>query len=97
MTVDAHHHVRDLTVRNQDWIRWDEPRPPRRNFTVEDLQPRARAAGVDRTVLVQTVTVPEETPELPALADAHDLIAGVAGWVDLTRPGIAAEPADRPR
>ncbi|MGW4821337.1 amidohydrolase family protein [Streptomyces sp. NPDC004227] len=93
MTVDAHHHVWDLTVRDQDWITGDELRPLRRNFTVEDLQPQARAAGVDRTVLVQTVTVPEETPELLALADAHDLIAGVVGWVDLTRPDIAAELA----
>ncbi|MFE7209535.1 amidohydrolase family protein [Streptomyces sp. NPDC001698] len=93
MTVDAHHHVWDLTVRDQDWIRGDELRPLRRNFTVEDLQPQARAAEVDRTVLVQTVTVPEETPELLALADAHDLIAGVVGWVDLTRPDIAAELA----
>ncbi|MGW3508850.1 amidohydrolase family protein [Streptomyces sp. NPDC000994] len=93
MTVDAHHHVWDLTVRDQDWIAGDELRPLRRNFTVEDLQPQARAAGVDRTVLVQTVTVPEETPELLALADAHDLIAGVVGWVDLTRSDIAAELA----
>ncbi|MFF4826818.1 amidohydrolase family protein [Streptomyces sp. NPDC001312] len=93
MTVDAHHHVWDLTVRDQDWITGDELRPLRRNFTVEDLQPQARAAGVDRTVLVQTVTVPEETPELLALADAHDLIAGVVGWVDLIRPDIAAELA----
>ncbi|MFB6957727.1 amidohydrolase family protein [Streptomyces sp. NPDC056309] len=93
MTVDAHHHVWDLTVRDQDWITGDELRPLRRNFTVEDLQPQARAAGVDRTVLVQTVTVPEETPELLAMADAHDLIAGVVGWVDLTRPDIAAELA----
>ncbi|MFF4793133.1 amidohydrolase family protein [Streptomyces sp. NPDC001276] len=93
MTVDAHHHVWDLTVRDQDWITGDELRALRRNFTVEDLQPQARAAGVDRTVLVQTVTVPEETPELLALADAHDLIAGVVGWVDLTRPDIAAELA----
>ncbi|MEU6008892.1 amidohydrolase family protein [Streptomyces sp. NPDC047453] len=93
MTVDAHHHVWDLTVRDQDWITGEELRPLRRDFTVEDLQPQARAAGVDRTVLVQTVTVPEETPELLALADAHDLIAGVVGWVDLTRPDIAAELA----
>ncbi|MFF4905325.1 amidohydrolase family protein [Streptomyces sp. NPDC001260] len=91
MTVDAHHHVWDLSVRDQDWI----PRhsPIRRNFTVAGLQPEARAAGVDRTVLVQTVTVAEETPEFLALADAHDLVAGVVGWTDLTRPDIADELA----
>ncbi|MEU3984197.1 amidohydrolase family protein [Streptomyces sp. NPDC026672] len=93
MTVDAHHHVWDLSVRDQDWITGPELRPLRRNFTVADLEPEARAAGVDRTVLVQTVTVAEETPEFLALADTHDLIAGVVGWVDLTRPDVADELA----
>jgi L-fuconolactonase len=91
MTVDAHHHVWDLSVRDQDWI--PEHSPLRRTFTVADLAPEARAAGVDRTVLVQTVTVPEETPEFLALAAGHDLIAGVVGWADLTRPDIADELA----
>ena len=86
MTVDAHHHVWDLFVRDQDWI--PERSPLRRNFTLDDLTPQAQAAGVDRTVLVQTITVPEETPEFLALAAAHDLIAGVVGWTDLTRPDI---------
>ncbi|MFJ4934807.1 amidohydrolase family protein [Streptomyces pseudovenezuelae] len=89
--VDAHHHVWDLSVRDQDWIASDSPL--RRNFTLADLAPEAAAAGVDRTVLVQTVTVPEETPELLALAAGHELIAGVVGWTDLTRPDIADELA----
>jgi L-fuconolactonase len=91
MTVDAHHHVWDLSVRDQDWIA--EGSPLRRDFAVEDLLPEARAAGVDRTVLVQTVTVAEETPEFLALAAGHELIAGVVGWTDLTRPDVADELA----
>ncbi|WP_328420602.1 amidohydrolase family protein [Streptomyces sp. NBC_00443] len=91
--VDAHHHVWDLSVRDQDWIAGPELRPLRRNFTVADLASEARAAGVDRTVLVQTVTVPEETPEFLALAAEHDLVAGVVGWTDLTRPDVAEELA----
>jgi L-fuconolactonase len=93
MTVDAHHHVWDLSVRDQDWITGPELQPLRRDFTVADLEPEARAAGVDRTVLVQTITVAEETPEFLALADAHDLIAGVVGWTDLTSPDITDELA----
>jgi L-fuconolactonase len=93
VTVDAHHHVWDLSIRDQDWITGPELQPLRRDFTLADLEPEARAAGVDRTVLVQTVTVAEETPEFLALADAHDLVAGVVGWTDLTRPDITDELA----
>ncbi|WP_406119431.1 amidohydrolase family protein [Streptomyces sp. NBC_00989] len=93
MTVDAHHHVWDLSVRDQDWITGPELQPLRRDFTVPDLVPEARAAGVDRTVLVQTITVAEETPEFLALADTHDLIAGVVGWTDLTSPDVTDELA----
>ncbi|MGW4565715.1 amidohydrolase family protein [Streptomyces sp. NPDC004561] len=93
MTVDAHHHVWDLTVRDQDWIRGHELSSLRRNFTLSDLAPETRAAGVDRTILVQTVAVPEETPELLALAAGPEPVAGVVGWTDLTRPGVAGELA----
>ncbi|PWI13908.1 amidohydrolase [Streptomyces sp. Act143] len=89
--VDAHHHLWDLSVRDQDWI--PEVSPIRRDFTVDDLAAEARAAGVGRTVLVQTVTVAEETPEFLALAAEHDLIAGVVGWTDLTSPAVADELA----
>jgi L-fuconolactonase len=91
--VDAHHHVWDLAVRDQDWIKGPELQPLRRDFGVADLVPQARAAGVDRTVLVQTITVPEETPEFLALAAESELIGGVVGWTDLTRPDVADELA----
>ncbi|CAM5309129.1 amidohydrolase family protein [Streptomyces pilosus] len=93
MTVDAHHHVWDLSVRPQDWLTGPGLRPLRRNFALDDLAPQASAAGVGRTVLVQTVTAAGETPELLALAEAHPLVAGVVGWTDLTRPGVAGELA----
>lgn len=89
--VDAHHHVWDLSVRDQDWIAEDSPL--RRDFTMADLAPEAHAVGVDRTILVQTITVPEETPEFLALAAEHEFIAGVVGWTDLTRTDIADELA----
>ncbi|WP_329222875.1 amidohydrolase family protein [Streptomyces sp. NBC_01485] len=89
--VDAHHHLWDLSVRDQDWI--GRGSPLRRDFTAGDLLAEARAAGVDRTVLVQTVTVAEETPEFLALAAEHEVIAGVVGWTDLTRPDVADELA----
>lgn len=93
MTIDAHHHVWDLSVRDQDWITGPELQSLRRNFTVADLEPEARAAGVDRTVLVQTITVAAETPEFLALAAERELIGGVVGWTDLTAPEVADELA----
>jgi L-fuconolactonase len=91
--VDAHHHVWDLAVRDQPWLSGAGMAAIRRTFTLDDLRPAARAAGVGATVLVQTVTVAAETPELLALAAADPLVAGVVGWTDLTSPAIAGELA----
>ncbi|MBD9725357.1 amidohydrolase family protein [Streptomyces sp. ID-01-6.2a] len=87
--VDAHHHVWDLAVRDQDWITGPELAPLRRDFTLHQLESAASVAGVTATVLVQTITVPEETPEFLALAAGSDVVAGVVGWTDLTSPAVA--------
>jgi L-fuconolactonase len=89
MRVDAHHHLWDLTVRDQDWISAETMPAIRRNFSVDDL--RSAAAGFDRTVLVQTITVPEETPEFLALAESSELVGAVVGWVDLTSVSVAED------
>jgi L-fuconolactonase len=67
--------------------------PIRRSFDVADLRDAARTAGVGATVLVQTVTVAAETPELLAVAAADPLVAAVVGWTDLTAPDVADELA----
>lgn len=87
--VDSHHHLWDLRVRDQDWTAGTALAPLHRSFLLSDYQPLAQAHGVTAAVVVQTVTVPEETPELLTLAAASDLIAGVVGWIDLTVPGVA--------
>ena len=89
MRIDAHHHLWDLAVRDQPWTAGLPLL--RRSFTLTDLRPELAAAGIDRTVLVQTVPVAEETPEFLALAagEGKDVIAGVVGWVDLTAPDVA--------
>ncbi|WP_431986832.1 amidohydrolase family protein [Streptomyces griseoflavus] len=87
--IDAHHHVWDLAVRPQPWITGHDLAPLARSFSARDLAAEARAAGVSGTIVVQTVCVPEETPELLALAAGGDLVAGVVGWTDLTSPDVA--------
>jgi L-fuconolactonase len=86
--VDAHHHVWDLAVRDQPWTADIEPL--RRSFTFDDLRPQLARAGIDATVLVQTITVADETPEFLALAAAYPEISGVVGWVDLTADDVSA-------
>jgi L-fuconolactonase len=88
MRIDAHHHLWDLDVRDQPWT-MNFP-PLRRSFGLGELQPLLVDARIDRTILVQTVTVAEETPEMLALAAQYDQIAGVVGWLDL-RPADVAE------
>ncbi|MFJ8083196.1 amidohydrolase family protein [Streptomyces sp. NPDC096205] len=92
--IDAHHHVWDLAVRDQDWITGPELAPLRRDFSLADLAPEAAAAGVSASVLVQTVTVAQETPELLRLAAGSALVAGVVGWTDLTDPAVADRLAE---
>src|SRR3954465_5040021 len=89
MRIDAHHHLWDLAVRDQEWTAGLPVL--RRSFGLDDLRPELAAAGVDRTVLVQTVPVAEETPEFLALAAGAgaDVVAGVVGWVDLTAEDVA--------
>lgn len=92
MRIDAHHHVWDLGVRDQPWTAGLPPL--RRSFDLDELRPALDAHAIDATVLVQTITVPEETPELLALAAADPVVAGVVGWVELTAPDVAERIAE---
>ncbi|MFE9204107.1 amidohydrolase family protein [Micromonospora sp. NPDC007230] len=91
MIVDAHHHLWDPAVRTYPWMAGDALAPIRRAYTLADL----RVAAGDRvgaTVLVQTVSSVTETEEFLATAEASaGLVAGVVGWVDLTRPDVDVE------
>ncbi len=83
--MDAHHHLWDLATRPQPWTE-GEPSLAR-SFSFEDLRGHLDRHGIAAGVVVQTVAVAAETPELLALAAAEARIAGVVGWVDLERPG----------
>jgi L-fuconolactonase len=87
--LDAHHHVWDLSVRDQPWLANPGLEALRRNFGLTDLAPAAAEAGVTATVVIQTVTDPAETPELLAIAATSPLVAAVVGWADLLAPDVA--------
>ncbi len=86
--IDAHHHLWDLTRREQPWMDGAWAEPIRRTFTPDDLAPHLDAHRIDATVVVQSSSSVEETRELLALAGGSDRIAGVVGWADLTDPGV---------
>ncbi|HEY7488818.1 MAG TPA: amidohydrolase family protein [Streptosporangiaceae bacterium] len=92
--VDAHQHFWDLEKVSYSWLT-AELNPINRTFEPPELEPLLRAAGVDKTVLVQAADSYEDTDAMLARADAYPWIAGVVGWVPLTRPDEAARAVER--
>jgi len=83
MRIDSHHHVWDLSVRPQGWMVGEAFNQIKRNFSINDLRKAITGCGIDKTVIVQTVINYDETPELLALADADELVAGVVGFLKI--------------
>jgi L-fuconolactonase len=83
MRIDSHHHVWDLSVREQGWMVGDALNPIKKNFSINDLREAITGCGIEKTVVVQTVTNYDETPELLELADTDDLVAGVVGFLKI--------------
>jgi L-fuconolactonase len=86
--IDAHHHYWWHARRVHVW-------PERagtamnRDFTPADLEPELGRAGIDGTILVQTVNEPGETDEFLDLAAKTASIRGVVGWIPLDEPATA--------
>ena len=83
MRIDSHHHVWDLSVREQGWMVGEALNPIKKNFSINDLRQAVTGCGIDKTVVVQTVTNYDETPELLELADSDDFVAGVVGFLKI--------------
>jgi L-fuconolactonase len=87
MIVDSHQH---LWTADYAWLAAPELAPIRRDYGVADLRSNLRAAGVDRSVLVEAGRCDAaETTEFLALAARTPEIAGVVGWASLTDPALA--------
>lgn len=90
MKVDAHQHFWRLADREGQW-------PPasltaiHRDFGPQDLAPHLQAAGVDATVLVQSLPSVADTHWMLSVAEATPWVRGVVGWVDFK----AAEAAEQ--
>ena len=90
--IDSHQHFWQPVRGDYAWLRADVPAlaPLVRDFLPEHLAPLLQAQGVERTVLVQAADAEAETHFMLELATTHDVVGGVVGWVDLSRPDAAA-------
>ena len=98
--IDTHHHLWDLSVREQPWLVGDQPwateeelAPLRRSFTVADLSCVAAPEGITGTVVVQVLGDPAETADLLAIASDAGLVRAVVGWADLTAADVGDQIA----
>jgi len=83
MKIDAHQHFWQLGRFDYAWLDAPTLEPIRRDFLPADLKPLLDHCGIDRSIFVQTQHNVEENRWVLGLAEEHDFIAGVVGWVDL--------------
>ncbi len=88
LVIDSHQHFWDRSLKQFDnsWQENEGLEKICRSFLPEDLEPHLKSAGVDKTIFVQTQHNVEENRWVLGLAEQHDWIAGVVGWVDLSSP-----------
>jgi len=90
MRIDSHQHFWKVARGDYHWM---SPAVSVlcRDYLPEDLQPLLEKNHINKTVLVQAAQTREETDFLLDLADQHDFIAGVIGWLDLESPNFGGD------
>ncbi len=83
ITINAHQHFWELHRFNTTWLDAPPLAPIRRNFLPEDLAPLLDAAGIQKSIFVQTQHNLAEARWVLRLAKKHEFLAGVVGWLDL--------------
>lgn len=86
MRIDAHQHFWDLKKFRYGWMQPDSPL--HRDYLPEHLEPILIRNRFERSIVVQAHQSVEEARWLLQLANQHEFIAGVVGWVDLTDPHV---------
>lgn len=89
MTIDAHQHFWQFDPVRDAWIN-EEMQILQRDFMPAELADLYQELGIDGCIAVQADQSEAETQFLVDLANQHDFIKGVVGWVDLRSPDIEA-------
>lgn len=87
--IDTHVHFWDITLPSQVWPT-PEWTPLYRSFHLEDFAQAAASAGVTSAVFIEAGTSDESARFMEKTAQS-DLIAGIAPYIDLTSPTLAAD------
>lgn len=83
MIVDTHVHVWDLDKADYPWLAGDASLL-NRTWTLEQLEPERKQAGITKAVLVQAAGNMEDTNNMLRAAESSEWIAGVVAWLPLT-------------
>ncbi|MFC6160144.1 amidohydrolase family protein [Kribbella jiaozuonensis] len=95
MTVmDAHHHFWRVDAQDQPW-RDDRHGAIARDYTPDDLAAELAEAGVEQTVLIQSVDEPAENDRLMRYAAEASYVGAVVGWLPLADPAAARAELER--
>ena len=92
-TIDAHHHFWKTAAQEQPW-RTGAHSALVRDFGPEDLAQELATAGIDATILMQSVDEPAENDRLTEYA-RNEFVAGVVAWLPLSDPAAALAELDR--
>jgi L-fuconolactonase len=89
MRLDAHQHFWSYDAAQYPWI--PPGSPLHRSWLPDDLAALQRPLGFDGSIAVQARQVIEESDWLLGLADQHETVKGVVGWVDLRSDRVEAD------
>ncbi len=82
LKIDTHQHFWALNKVEYPWLTPDAG-SIYRTFQPHELVPQLIAAGIDKTVLVQSANNTEDTISMLTQSEAYDWIGAVVGWVPL--------------
>jgi L-fuconolactonase len=89
MKVDSHQHFWNLDKVAYPWL-VPAYGPIYRTIEADELEPLIKAAGIDKTVIVQAMDSYEDTDYMLETAAQYNWVGGVVGWVPLNKPDEAA-------